>query len=46
MHSLWNAMGAKYQPSVIYKMRLITLDANQTEGFESDVLQTSNSLSV
>lgn len=25
MHSLWTAMGAKYRPSVIYKMRMITL---------------------
>ena len=23
-HSLWSAMGAKYQPSIIYKLRLIT----------------------
>ncbi|MFT5822753.1 MAG: hypothetical protein ACI8ZM_004010 [Crocinitomix sp.] len=30
MHSLWSAMGAKYQPSVIYKLRLVTIQADQT----------------
>ncbi|WP_299683497.1 Pvc16 family protein [uncultured Dokdonia sp.] len=25
MHNLWNALGAKYQPSLIYKMRSITI---------------------
>ncbi|NOQ72963.1 MAG: DUF4255 domain-containing protein [Crocinitomix sp.] len=30
MHSLWSAMGAKYQPSVIYKLRLITIQAEET----------------
>ncbi len=29
MHSLWSAMGAKYQPSVIYKMRLISYQGDQ-----------------
>lgn len=42
MHSLWSAMGAKYQPSVIYKMRLITIQGNQPAGFTDAVLQTSN----
>ncbi|WP_323789878.1 DUF4255 domain-containing protein [Psychroserpens sp.] len=42
MHSLWNAMGAKYQPSVIYKMRLLTLDPNQTRGFIPEIIETSN----
>jgi len=44
MHSLWNAMGAKYQPSIIYKMRLVTLDPEQTKGFTSEVLHVSNSV--
>lgn len=26
-HNLWTAMGAKYRPSVIYKMRLITIQS-------------------
>jgi len=41
MQSLWTAMGAKYQPSVIYKMRLVTVQANETEGFSPAVLNTS-----
>ncbi|WP_353778487.1 Pvc16 family protein [Winogradskyella sp. 3972H.M.0a.05] len=31
MHSLWSAMGAKYQPSVIYKVRLLTSNRDNTE---------------
>ncbi|ALL06176.1 hypothetical protein AQ505_12150 [Pedobacter sp. PACM 27299] len=41
MHSLWTAMGAKYQPSVVYKMRLLTI-----QGFESDGFATSVSTMV
>ncbi len=43
MHNLWSALGAKYQPSVIYKMRLITIDTDQVSSFPSSVQQTSNS---
>ena len=42
MQSLWTAMGAKYQPSVIYKMRLITIQGEEASGFTPDILQTSN----
>jgi len=42
MHSLWTAMGAKYQPSVIYKMRLIALQGNDVDGFVPAVSQLSN----
>lgn len=31
MQNLWTAMGAKYQPSVIYKLRLVTVQGNETE---------------
>lgn len=41
MQGLWTSMGAKYQPSVIYKMRLITIQGNESSGFESAVEQTS-----
>ncbi|HYG51033.1 MAG TPA: DUF4255 domain-containing protein [Flavobacteriales bacterium] len=41
MHSLWTAMGAKYQPSVIYKMRLITLQGNEPEGYSTSVTSVS-----
>ncbi|MCH9659515.1 MAG: DUF4255 domain-containing protein [Bacteroidetes bacterium] len=43
-HSLWNAMGAKYQPSVIYKMRLITLNPNEVDAFDSAVKTTKTSI--
>jgi hypothetical protein len=42
MHSLWTAMGAKYQPSVIYKLRLITIQGNESAGFIPAVSQASN----
>jgi len=42
MQSLWTAMGAKYQPSVIYKMRLLTIQANEAEGFSPAVTRTLN----
>ncbi len=42
MQSLWTAMGAKYQPSVIYKARLITIQGAQIQGFTAQVNQTSN----
>jgi len=27
-HYLWNAIGAKYLPSMIYKMRMLTINEN------------------
>lgn len=44
MQSLWTAMGAKYQPSVIYKMRLITIQGNETEGFIPAITKSSGSV--
>lgn len=44
MQSLWTAMGAKYQPSVIYKMRLITIQGGESTGFTPAVVQTSNAV--
>jgi Pvc16 N-terminal domain len=46
MHSLWTAMGAKYQPSVVYKTRLLTIQSNENDGFISGINQTSNSAKV
>lgn len=37
MNSLWSALGAKYQPSVIYKMRLLTIQGFEAEGFVTAV---------
>jgi hypothetical protein len=42
MQSLWTAMGAKYQPSVIYKLRLVTIQGNEAAGFIPAVSQISN----
>jgi Pvc16 N-terminal domain len=37
MHSLWTAMGAKYQPSVIYKVRLVTIQNAEIEGIVTGI---------
>jgi hypothetical protein len=29
MHSLWNALGAKYQPSAVFRMRMITIGTQE-----------------
>lgn len=31
-HNLWSALGAKYQPSVIFKIRHVSIQANETSG--------------
>lgn len=46
MHSLWTAMGAKYQPSVIYKTRLITIQGNESEGIIPQVSKYANPVSA
>jgi len=46
MQGLWTAMGAKYQPSVIYKMRLITIQGNETGGFVPKISVVSNTLTA
>jgi hypothetical protein len=42
MQNLWTALGAKFQPSIVYMMKLITIDSGQIEGFDSKVSQISN----
>lgn len=44
MHNLWSALGAKYQPSIIYKLRLITIASDEVKGFDKSVIATSNKL--
>lgn len=44
MHSLWSAMGAKYQPSIIYKLRLISIQSNDLVSILPQVTQTANSV--
>lgn len=41
MHNLWTAMGAKYQPSVMYKVRLLNIQSAQVKGTVSSVMQTA-----
>ncbi len=42
MHNLWNALGAKYRPSVIYKMRLVTISSNEIDTFMPEISSTLN----
>jgi hypothetical protein len=42
MHSLWSAMGAKYQPSVIYKLRLIHIQNGEALSIVTSVNEASN----
>jgi hypothetical protein len=37
IHNLWNAMGAKYQPSIIYKVRHITIQSDEIKAIVSAV---------
>ncbi|WP_163411041.1 DUF4255 domain-containing protein [Flavobacterium ajazii] len=46
MHSLWTAMGAKYQPSIIYKMKLIKIQGNETIEIIPAATNTNNSVAV
>lgn len=41
MQSLWTAMGAKYRPSLVYKMRMVSVQANQSDRFIPAIVQTS-----
>ena len=41
MHNLWSAMGAKYIPSVVYKMKLIDIQASEISRVTSAVTETS-----
>ena len=37
MQNLWTALGAKYQPSLIYKIRLIPIVSDEVEGFDTSI---------
>lgn len=36
-HNLWSAMGAKYQPSIIYKVRHISIDSDQINSVQPSI---------
>ena len=42
MHSLWTSLGAKYTPSVVYKMKLIDIQANELVGSTSAISEIQN----
>lgn len=42
MQGLWTSMGAKYVPSVIYKMRLLTIQGNEADAYLPAISNTSN----
>jgi hypothetical protein len=46
MQGLWTAMGAKYQPSVIYKMRLLTIQGDEAIGLTPAVTSTQNTVAA
>lgn len=42
-HNLWNSLGAKYKPSIIYKARHVSIDAEQVFGEASSIHHASHS---
>ena len=38
-HSLWSSLGAKYVPSLIYKVRLVTIQSNETANLSAAAAQ-------
>lgn len=46
IHSLWSAMGAKYQPSIIYKVRHVTVQADQVATVSQSVSDVASNVSL
>ena len=46
MQNLWTALGAKYQPSVIYKMKLIAIVNDEINGFNTAISQIYNESAI
>lgn len=44
MHSLWTSMGAKFQPSIIYKTRLVSIQSDNVKSFEPEISEVSNTI--
>lgn len=38
---LWHALGAHYMPSVLYKIRRLTMDSRQIAGFQPQTRQAT-----
>lgn len=41
IHNLWNAMGAKYQPSIIYKVRHVSIQNSEIKAVSNAVMNTN-----
>jgi hypothetical protein len=37
IHNLWSAMGAKYQPSILYKVKYITIQSHEIRSVEPQI---------
>lgn len=46
VYNIWGAIGAKYQPSVIYKMRLLTIDNDQFQGTQPAIQTTDTQVDL
>jgi len=44
LSNLWSALGCKYMPSVVYKVRMLSIDSQEIKGEVSKVAQTENEL--
>lgn len=44
-HNLWSALGAKYQPSIIYKIRHVTVQADAIQGTNPCIQDASSMVS-
>lgn len=42
MNNVWGALGAKYMPSVIYKMRMLTIDGSIVREFRPEISGIQN----
>lgn len=40
MHNLWSSMGAKYQPSIVYKVRLVKFQGEEIVNVSNSIVQT------
>ena len=46
LHSLWNAMGAKYRPSMMYLVRYITIQRNQVKTITPQIHDVGSQMDI
>ena len=44
LSQLWGALGGKYMPSIVYKVRMLTIDTMEIKGESPRVLETENEI--